>query len=336
MTIPFIDLSPLHGPLATDLHRAFLRVANRGVFLNGPEVEEFEAAWAKYCGAPYCVACGSGTDALAIIAHCSARGAFTIQANTCAFTLTGLIKGTADDYQHRTIGIIDCDKHGCPNTDYCWTEIEDVGTAIPVDALLYGRTTRRLSCGIVDACQAHGWKHSDCDFAAWSFYPTKNLGAFGDGGAVTMQSALTASQAREFRDRLPSRLSEMNAAILLTKLPHLDEWNADRLKLAEVYWSELPDWTEPVCRPGEPSNHHIFAILVDRRDRVKQHLEAHEIGTKIHYPMPLADLPGANRWCSRVLSLPLWVGMTPEQVRTVCDVLKGFPNATSHLSGRPA
>ena len=318
--IPFVDLKPSITPIRTDIDAAMRRVVDRGVFLNGPEVEAFEAEWAAYCGARYCVACASGTDALAIIAACAGQDAFSIQANTCEFTKIGLHKELDDS--HRTVEAIDCDNRGYADANYNWNSIEDVGLAVPVETLLYGRMTRCLSGGIVDACQAHGWEHTDCSFAAWSFYPTKNLGCYGDGGAVTTNEY--SGMLRAIAAALPSRLSELNAAVLRTKLPHLDSWNAERLKLAEAYWNELPDWCDPVCRPGEPSNHHIFAILVDRRDELEQHLLSREIGVKCHYREPLANLPGAVRWCSRILSLPLWVGMTPEQVRTVCDTIKVF------------
>lgn len=307
--IPFINLHTLHDPIAADLDRAIRRVASRGVFLNGPEVEEFEAAWAAYCAQRFCVACASGTDALMLAARVFGGDRLAVAANTCRFSEVGLSRGCEE------VSFMDVDEHG-----HC-----DSQHIVPV--LLYGRQWHPYSEHsqvMFDACQAHGWKPHWNALVAWSGYPTKNLGAFGDCGWVTTCCEKQAVKMRAMAAAHHSRMSEMNAAILRTKLHHLEQWNADRLRLAEVYWNELPSWVEPVCRPGEPSNHHIFAVLVDHRDALQQHLAAHEIQTKIHYPEPLAPLPGAIRWCERILSLPLWVGMTPEQVRTVCDSIKVF------------
>lgn len=195
--------------------------------------------------------------------------------------------------------------------------------------LLYGRQTPFEVSGIVDACQAHGWKPDGDITACWSFYPTKNLGCFGDGGAVTtnektIHRCLTTDVSNPYVIRGHSRMSEINAAVLRTKLPHLDRWNAERAAIAEVYYNELPDWAEPACRPGEPTNHHIFAVLVDRRNDLEMCLKGAGIGCKVHYPEPLAELPGARRWADRTLSLPMWPGLTPMQVREVCDMMRSF------------
>ena len=91
-----------------------------------------------------------------------------------------------------------------------------------------------------------------------------------------------------------------------------------------MYYDNLPEWAEPVCRPGEPTNHHIFAVLVERRDALENHLSMNGIGSKVHYREPLAELPGARRFCDRVISLPMYPGLRAEQVQTVCDVIRSF------------
>lgn len=328
--IPFLNLRPALDEIRPDIDSAIKRVVDSGVFLNGPEVEAFEREWAAYCKAPYCIACASGTDALSIAGNYlwfgltkqKAWEPVQIQGNTCVFTRLGIDDRNPTHAHSSTcvrIEISDVDKRGWP--------IEPE-RSIPV--LLYGRIPPfdLAAVPIVDACQAHGWKPT-CRAACFSFYPSKNLGCFGDGGAVVIQNERDYKHIRaqiwpgEYA-KMHSRLSELNAAVLRTKLPHLDRWNAERHKLAAVYYNELPDWAEPACKPGEPTNHHIFAVLVDRRDELEQWLLSRGIGVKVHYREPLAELPGARRWCDRTLSLPMYPGLTAEQVREVCDTIRGF------------
>ncbi len=314
--IPFVDLKPALEPIIPDIERAMRRVIGRGVFLNGTEVGEFEAEWAAYCGQEYCLACGSGTDALTIAAYCrsdsiSISTPVRIPANTLKATMSGISCAAC-------VEITDVDSDGR-------MAIRSASRYVPV--LLYGRYPTKHEedkfdvTAFVDACQGHGWRPGAHVTACWSFYPTKNLGALGDAGAVTTND----TRVLPFWTHLTEfRMDELQAAVLRVKIPHLDYWNADRLHIAETYWNELPDTVSPVCKPGEPSNHHIFAVLSDRRDVLKMHLAASGVQTKIHYPQPLADLPGARRWCDRVLSLPCWPGLRDEQVREVCDAIKSF------------
>lgn len=323
MTIAFQDLRPAMWEIRFDINAAIADVIDRGIFLGGEEVAAFEESWAAYCGAKYCVACASGTDALMLAALAIPAAGCVIQANTCSFTHKGLRR-------HRYCDFVDCDERGNIG-------MIPVGVA-PVTVCLYGRPpsgSRPAAAGsiarvswpesfVMDCCQAHGFKPPENAIAAWSGYPTKNLGGFGDCGWVTTNSKSWQLAMKSAATDWHSRMSELNAAVLRTKLPHLDRWNAERAAIAEVYYNELPDWCEPACRHGEPTNHHIFAVLVERRDELKAHLEAGGVGCKIHYAEPLAELLGARRWANMTLSLPMFPGLKAEQVRTVCDVIKGF------------
>lgn len=312
MTIPFQDLRPALAKIRIPIDQALDRVRDRGIFLNGPEVELFCEEWSEYCGMDYTVACASGTDALMLAMRARSLNGWehvAIPANTCEFTMTGLEMGGAE------LSFFDVDERG-----YCNSQ-----NVVPV--LLYGRQWHPYSDGfgaIFDACQAHGWKPPKKSIACFSGYPTKNLGSFGDCGWVTTNDAKERDYMTKITKSFHSRMSEINAAVLRTKLPHLDRWNAERAAIAEMYYNELPNWAEPACRPGEPTNHHIFAVLVDRRDELKAHLEANGIQTKVHYPEPLAELPGARRWANMTLSLPMWCGLTPKQVQEVCDNIRSF------------
>lgn len=318
--IPFNDLRPSLAPLCHVIDRSIRRVVDSGVFLNGDEVPRFEEEFARYCGTKHCIACASGTDAISLMCAALPKTLpVCVQANTLPCTAIGV------ERSGESITIVDCLPDG--RCDVHWKN------TMPV--LLYGRypVGTELDCSIFDACQAHGWKPPvSVNAAAMSFFPTKNLGAFGDSGCVVTHADHIADAIRKIQDvrrydshmHFHSRMSEIDAAVLSVKLPHLDEWNAERARLAAVYYDNLPAWCEPVTKPGEETNHHLFAVLVDRRDELMEHLLTHGVVPKVHYDKPLWLKPNAMRWCSRVLSLPLWVGMTPEQVQTVCDAVRGF------------
>lgn len=320
MSVPFNDLRPALAPIRHDIDAEIRCVLDSGVFLNGEHVEKFQEEFAHYCGHRHCIACASGTDAITLTALAFGWEWFSLAGNGCVFTNAGLIRGAMTPDPAGNVQIIDVNERGRP------LYRDHYGL---VDVLLYGRYPTHRVTEFVDACQAHGWKpprHAAC---CWSGYPTKNLGAFGDCGWITTDSDSFAQTIRDIKAdpmvlRGHSRMSEIDAAVLRVKLKCLDEWNSERARLAEIYWNELPEWCDPVCRPGEPSNHHLFAVLVERRDELEKHLKEREIGCAVHYREPLADLPGCVDWRRKCLSLPIWVGMKDEQVKEVCDAIKGF------------
>lgn len=324
MKIPYNDLRFVTACFYDQIKMAVKRIADRGIFLNGPEVERFEALWAEYCNANFCISCASGTDALMLAAQFLGEiyKKFKIPANTTPFTRRGISRST-------DVEIVDVSPaDGWP--------LKFDHMVVPV--MLHGRDLPKgtiTSC-LIDACQAHGcFRHErlpgmpselSIQAAAWSFYPTKNLGAWGDAGAVTCDNPILALKIQTMRNAWHSRMSEVDAAVCRIKLQRLDEMNAVRWDLASVYWNELPKEVAVVTRPEDRSNLHIFAVLVERerRSALIKYLIEREIGTKIHYPEPLEDLPGATSWCNSILSLPLYPGLTEMSIREVCDAIKGF------------
>lgn len=326
MHVPFLDLRPALTPeLRVAIAQAFDRVMTSGVFLNGPEVAAFEQEWATYCGQKYCVACASGTDAISIGLMGSIYtndGAILIPANSCEFTWTGAIKAysTATElFGHLShvppILFDDIDDNGW------WTH----KNAIPV--LLHGRVpSSGQALGLIDACQAHGWRPAGIDgTVCWSFYPTKNLGAFADAGAITTDNGNAADTIRQCARLWHSRMSEIDAAILRAKLPYLDQWNVYRLGIAARYYSELDGLPFRFSTPiGSESNYHIFGIQTEHRDGLRHYLKTVGVETGSHYPKPLADLPGANKWCGETLSLPCYPGMPEQHIEYVIDIIRAF------------
>ena len=229
------------------------------------------------------------------------------------------------------------------------------GNPCDIDALR--KITQELGVLLIeDAAQAHGssYQGKQCgslgDLAAFSFYPSKNLGALGDGGGVATNDASFADRLRKLRhygaeDRyvhtlrgINSRLDELQAAVLSTKLPHLDDWNSRRRELAERYDTGLAGlplgWPQTVTEAL--SNRHLYPIRFAQRDALQEHLREQGIGTFIHYPIPLHEqpayqefaqgpLPYAEQACREVLSLPLYPELADEDVDTVIDAVRRFP-----------
>ncbi|MGH8120955.1 MAG: DegT/DnrJ/EryC1/StrS family aminotransferase, partial [Gammaproteobacteria bacterium] len=272
------------------------------------EVDAFEKEWATYCQQRYCVACASGTDAL-MLAASNYKGTFFIPVNACPFTARAIER-------HNGYFVKDVDNRGHYSID---------ADTIPV--LLYGKVPDDIHKAVViDACQAHGWKpgFSSRACTAWSFYPTKNLGAYGDAGAVTTNTQAYAVKMKEMAANWHSRMDEINAAVLRVKLKYLDMLNAKRLEIANHYYDRLMSKVEFACGPDEQTNHHIFAILVDRRDELQAYLKEHGIGTKVHYPEPLSPMPGGSRWAARTLSLPCYPNMSLEALNYITDMICSF------------
>ena len=209
-----------------------------------------------------------------------------------------------------------------------------------VPVLLYGRmpSAAEVKCKLFDAAHAHGWKPPADAAACWSFYPTKSLGAFGDGGAVTTNDPKLASTMRGLSGRddqlhdarqITSRMDEIQAAVLRVRLTHLNDWLDERRRIASLYVRGLPKRVR--CVSAEGDLHHLFVVRTDCRDELASYLASHGVETKVHFPTPLhrqsapwaehnRELPGADAWCSSVLSLPCYPGLTrrgsPSDLRT--------------------
>ena len=323
--VPFCDLTRANRLIRADIDRAIARVIDHGWFLRGAETEAFEAEWADYCGQLYCVSCNSGTDALTLAATAMEMRKAWVPANTLPLTAVGLSRSGA------TIFADEVGKDG---------QLREVRPgSVPV--LLYGRraSDAELSCRLFDAAHAHGWKPPRTATACWSFYPTKTLGAYGDGGAVTTNDPQFAARMRalsgrddQLRDsrQITSRMDEIQAAILRVKLLHLDDWLEQRRRIAGLYMQWLPE--DVPCVSTADDLHHLVVIRTRGRDDVQAYLAHHGVETKIHFPQPLhlqsapwgeanKRLPGAESWCSSVLSLPCFPGITEDEVARTCSLV---------------
>jgi dTDP-3-amino-3,4,6-trideoxy-alpha-D-glucose transaminase len=355
--IPFLDLRP--GPDAGDVRAAIERVVARGWFVLGPELEAFEAEFAAACGASHAVGVGTGTDALALAMRACGIGPgdevvtapLSAAYSALAVMMTGARPVFADiDPARLTLEPAATAAAVTPKTRAIMP-VHLYGQPADMPAIVAIANEHNLLV-IEDCCQAHG---ATCGgrpvgsfgtAAAYSFYPTKNLAALGDGGAITTNDAALAAKLKRLRnggqtDRyhhaefgLNSRLDEMQAAILRARLAWLPKWTAARRSLAAAYRTQLagaPITVPPECDPGHV--YHLFPILSGGRDALQARLKARGVETLIHYPVAIprqpalaserpADCPVADRVCDQVLSLPLHPGLTPDAVTEVAAALR--------------
>jgi dTDP-4-amino-4,6-dideoxygalactose transaminase len=352
VNVPFLDLGRETRALRGELERAIARVLDSGTYVLGDEVAAFEAAFAAACGAEHAVGVASGTDAitLALLALGVGEGDEVITVpNTCVPTVVGIERAGAVpvladvDPVTYTLAPAEAERRLTPRTKAI-VPVHLYGQPADVDGLA------ALGVPVVEDCaQAHGTlvggrpAGSLGAAAAFSFYPTKNLGALGDGGAVVTSSADVAERARLLRNYgerarfehvargLNSRLDPLQAAVLRAKLPHLDGAVQRRRELAARY-AELLDGSPlatPVEAEGGRHAYHLYVVQAEGRDAVRAALEERGMGTAVHYPTPIhrqpayrhLDAPGgfpvAERLCERVLSLPLSAFHTDEEIAAV-------------------
>jgi Predicted pyridoxal phosphate-dependent enzyme apparently involved in regulation of cell wall biogenesis len=360
MRIPLIDLKAQNQTIQNALETAALNVLSSGRYCLGPEVDAFERAFARYCETDYAVAVNSGTSALhlALLACGVGRGdevitvSFTFVATIAAILSVGAKPVLVDVEPRswtidpetvlaaitpRTKAIVPVHLHG---------RLADMAALIEIA----NRKGLRL---IVDASQAHGARYNGRraealgDIGSFSFYPAKPLGALGEGGAIVTNNPTLAEHVRLLRNwgqvaqnehAFPGfnmRMDAIQAAMLRVKLEHVDHWTAARAKHARQYRERLCDIAcMPDALPGCDPVHHVFAIEIADRDRVRSALHAEDIETGIHYPHPVhlqpaysglgyrrGDFPVSERICSRTLSLPLFAELTAAQIDRVCDVI---------------
>ena len=324
--IPFCDLGRALAPIRTDIDNAIAGCLNRSTFLHGIQTRAFEEEWAAFCGQKYAVCCNSGTDALTLAATALGMTSATIPANTLALTGIGLSRGGAK------VSVAEITHEG-------WM-LEQRDDAVPV--LIYGRIPDPCSkiATVYDAAHAHGWKPPVGASAAWSFYPTKSLGALGDAGAVTTNDASLAASMRELsgrddklhdRRQITSRIDEIQAAVLRVKLLHLNSWLDQRAEIATLYNKRLEGLG--ITLPGK-SMHHLYVIKVPRRDGLMAFLGQRGIGSKIHWAQPLNKLsgpwqhngsyPAAESWCDSILSLPCFPGLSTNEINIICDAVEEY------------
>jgi dTDP-3-amino-3,4,6-trideoxy-alpha-D-glucose transaminase len=357
--IPFLKLTP--GEDAHDIERAIRRVVDRGWFILGPEVEAFEQEFGRACHVEHVVGVGTGTDALAIALRALGIGAG-------AEVITAPLSAAYTALAIQAVGArpvfadIDPDRLTVNPAAVAAAVTSRTAAIMPVH--LYGqpadmsalmRVASRHGLAVVeDCCQAH---LATCagqpigtfgNIAAYSFYPTKNLGALGDGGALTTADSALAARARRIRnggqtDRyrhdefgVNSRLDEIQAAVLRARLVRLPAWTERRRALAAQYRAALRDSAVVTVPPERDAGHvyHLFPVLSASREAVRQHLHDAGIDTLIHYPIPIPKqkavasndvCPVAERVCEQVFSLPLYPALDDSTIERVATTLaRGF------------
>jgi len=364
MIVPYADLKGQYTALREQVLAALDRVGSKAAFILGEEVQEFEREFAAYCEVEHCVAVNSGTSALhlALLAAGVQSGDEVITtpntfiATAEAISYTGA-KPVFVDIDPRTANI-DVNQIAAAVTSRTRAilPVHLYGLAAEMDALLEVGAQHRLAV-VEDACQAHGARYhgkrvgSIGNAAAFSFYPTKNLGAYGEGGALTTNDEALAARARTLRSHGESRryfhdvvgynyrMEGFQGAILRVKLPRLEQWNARRKELAEIYRRTLAGARVDLQDGSAASERvdHLLVVYVADRDAVRARLEERGVYTNIHYPLPIhlqrpyqslgyqrGDLPQAERACARVISMPLYPEMTNEQAAYAAQTLRGI------------
>ena len=365
MGIPLVDLTANYHAIQTEIDRALARVIESGAFTLGPAVSEFEADFAQYCEVSHCVTVGSGTSALELSLQVLGIGPgdeVITQANTFVATCLAISRVGA------TPVLVDCEP-GSHLIDVSKIEerisersrailpVHLYGQCADMDPLLEIAAKRGLRV-VEDAAQAHGARYrgrragSMGDLGCFSFYPSKNLGAFGDGGAITTSHADWAEQLRALRNLgskrkhhheiqgTNSRLDSLQAAVLHAKLPHLDAWNAQRRIWAESYRQGLAgvgDLVLPSAHVRGDAVWHLFVVETSSRDELLEHLQRREIGAGIHYPIPIHrqalyrglghgddDLPVASAGAGRILSLPIYPELGEAGVDEVVGAVRDY------------
>ncbi len=365
MDVAYLDLKKIHNKIQIELDEAYQQVMDRQWFIGGKADKDFEEAFASYCGASQCVGCGNGLDAIRLILLAYGIGQgdeVIVPANTFIATVLAIT------YVGATPIFVDADKDTY-NIDV--RQIEDkitVKTKAIIVVHLYGRAVDVTKVKIIadkynlkvieDAAQAHGAKLGGVrvgnlgDAAAFSFYPGKNLGALGDGGAVITNDKEIAERIRAYGNYgsyikynhvfqgCNSRLDEIQAAFLLIKLRYLDQWNKERRQIAEIYQEKIEN--KKVILPTLPQNmeehvFHIYPILVADRIDFINYMKKKKITVNIHYPIPIMEqkayeqyreqvdfYPVTKMICSQEVSLPLYPGMTKKQIDWVIQCINEF------------
>jgi dTDP-4-amino-4,6-dideoxygalactose transaminase len=360
--ITFVDLASQHAEIAHDVEAGMRRVIDACAFINGPDVAAFESAWAAYCGRAHAVGVANGTDALELALRAVGVGPgdeVVVPANSFIASAEAVVRTGAG------VRLVDCDPiHLLIDPD----RIADACTArtravLPVH--LYGQIASMEGVGaaaskagmvvVEDAAQAHGALRNGRPVGSWSlaagfsFYPGKNLGAYGDGGAVVTDDDGVAAALQALRDHgslkryehptlgFNSRLDTLQAVVLSAKLSRLDEWNEARRRAAARYdrlLGGLPNVRLPATQVGNEHVWHLYVVRVPERDRCLAALQTAGVPAAIHYPTPIhltgafatlghgpGDFPVAEAAADEILSLPMHPHLTGAQQERVAEAL---------------
>ena len=364
MHIPFASFEFMHNELQNEIQKSIGDVVKSNWFIRGQKVEEFEAAFAEYCGAKYCVGCGNGLDALYLLLRAFDVGegdevivpSNTFIATALAVTYTGALPVLVEpDMETYTL-----------DTSLIEAKITDKTKAI-IAVHLYGQTANMDEINdiakkhglivIEDAAQAHGATYKEKragnlgDAAGFSFYPGKNLGAMGDAGAVTTNDSKIAEKVRALANYGSdykyhhiyagnnSRLDEIQAAILLVKLQNLDKWNTYRQKVADQYLEGIKNKKVILPSVKRDRSHvwHIFALRMKERNNFEKYLNSQGSGTTIHYPTPIhlqnayknlnlkkGILPIAEEISDTEISIPMYYGISDEEINYITNIINQY------------
>jgi dTDP-4-amino-4,6-dideoxygalactose transaminase len=362
--VTFLDLRAAYLELKDELDAASLRVLDSGWYILGQEVRAFEAEFAAYCGVKHCAGVGNGLEALQLILRGYGIGAgdeVIVPSNTYIATCLAVSGVGATmvmvEPVERTYNLDPTRLEAAiSRRTKAILPVHLYGQAAETEAM--NEIARRHGLKVIeDAAQAHGarfnGRHAGAlgDAAGWSFYPTKNLGAYGDAGAITTDDDELAAKLillRNYGSRekyyndvkgVNSRLDEMQAALLRVRLRHLDEWNARRAKIAALYLEGLRDTglLLPLVAEGAAPVWHLFVVRSQRRDALQQHLKEQGIQTLIHYPVPphlqpaYAELgiqagtyPLSEAIHREALSLPIGPHLLADDARRVIEAVRAF------------
>lgn len=365
MKVPFASFEPMHNELKEGLENAFHTVLEKNYFIQGSECAAFDKEFAKYCNANYCVGVDNGLNALYLVLKAYEIGqgdevivpSNTYIATALAVTFTGATPVFVEpelatyniDVTQIEAAITDKTKAIMP--------VHLQGRPADMDPIM--EIAEKYNLKVIEDCaQAHGVLYKGRKVgtlghaAGFSFYPGKNLGALGDGGAVVTNDKELADKVRALGNYgsdykyhhiyqgTNSRLDEMQAAFLRVKLPKLDKWNTDRIRIAHKYFEGIknPLISLPL-KPDENFGHiyHVFVIRCNKRDELEKYLADNGIGTVKHYPIPMhmqecykdleiaeGELPIAEEISRTVLSIPMYYGMTDEQIDYVIEIINEF------------
>lgn len=359
-TVPFLDLARAAAEEREVLETALLACVRRGRYVLGEEVAAFEREWAAFCETPFAASCANGTDAITLALRALGVGSgdevLTVSM-TCAPTAVGILRAGA------TPVFVDVDSERLTMDPSRLDAAVTRRTKAIVPVHLYGRLADMAGIAafakskglllVEDCAQAHGATlggrpaGSFGAAAAWSFYPTKNLGALGDGGAVTTGRSEVAERVRRLRvygystrndageAGFNSRLDEVQAAALRVRLARLAEGNARRARIAARYDAALAACvsTPPPARAGETPAHHLYVARIRGRESFRERLAAAGVGTDVHYPravheqaafasLPRGPLPETERAAREVVSLPLYPQLTDDEAGRVIEAVR--------------
>jgi dTDP-4-amino-4,6-dideoxygalactose transaminase len=361
--IPLVDLRRQYVSIRGEIDAALLDGVASAQFVLGEDLARFEEEFARYCGARHCVGVGSGTAAIQLALEAlgvSAGDEVIVPANTFFGSVLPVLKLGA------TPVLVDCDgKNATIDVDAVSAAVGP-RTKVVLAVHLYGHPAdvdplaelcaRHGLALVEDACQAHGARYkgrragSLGTVAAFSFYPSKNLGAYGDGGAVTTDDEQLAQRIRVLRNLGQSdkythvaegsneRLDTIQAAVLRVKLRYLDRWNALRRGHAEAYAATLAGSGVQTPEAASWAEHvwHVYAVRSSRREELRSALAAQAVATGIHYPVPLHQQPAlvdsghvrgtfpvTEAWADEVLSLPMFAELEPHEIEQVAEIIAG-------------